>query len=35
MFGGVPTTTYVDFEEIKYVLEDSTDKEVETNGEEA
>lgn len=35
VFGGVPTTTYVDFEEIKYVLEDSKDKEVETNGEEA
>ena len=35
VFGGVPTTTYVDFEEIKYVLEDSKDKEVETNGEKA
>lgn len=35
VFGGVPTTTYVDFEEIKYVLKDSKGKEVETNGEEA
>ena len=35
MFGGIPTTTYVDFEEIKYVLEDSNDEEVETYGEEA
>lgn len=35
VFGGIPTTTYVDFEEIKYVLEDSNDKEVESDGEEA
>lgn len=34
VFGGVPTTTYVDFEEIKYVLESSKDEEVKTNGEE-
>lgn len=27
VFGGVPTTSYVDFEEIKYVLEDSKEKE--------
>lgn len=34
LFGGIPTTSYVDFEEIKYVLEDSKDKEVKNNGEE-
>lgn len=34
MFGGIPTTSFVDFEEIKYVLEDSEDKEAMTNGEE-
>ena len=33
LFGGIPTTSYVDFEEIKYVLEDSKDKEVRKNGE--
>ena len=33
LFGGIPTTSYVDFEEIKYVLEDSKDKEVKNNGE--
>lgn len=26
LFGGVPTTAYVDFEEIKYVLEDMTEE---------
>lgn len=31
LFGGIPTTSFVDFEEIKYVLED---KEVIINGEE-
>ena len=34
LFGGIPTTSYVDFEEIKYVLEDSNEKEVKNNGEE-
>lgn len=34
MFGGIPTTSFVDFEEIKYVLEDSEDKEAMTNCEE-
>lgn len=34
LFGGIPTTTYVDFEEIKYVLEDLNAEEVKTNGEE-
>lgn len=34
LFGGIPTTSYVDFEEIKYVLEDSKEKEVKNNGEE-
>lgn len=33
LFGGIPTTSYVDFEEIKYVLEDSKE-EVKNNGEE-
>lgn len=32
MFGGIPTTSYVDFEEIKYVLEDSGNKEEKNNG---
>ena len=27
LFGGIPTTSYVDFEEIKYALEDSKEKE--------
>jgi len=27
LFGGIPTTEYVDFEEIKYALEDSKEKE--------
>jgi len=27
MFGGIPTTDYIDFEEIKYALEDSNDNE--------
>lgn len=34
LFGGIPTTSYVDFEEIKYVLEDSEEKEEKNNGEE-
>lgn len=34
MFGGIPTTSFVDFEEIKYVLEDAEDKEAMINGEE-
>ena len=34
LFGGIPTTSYVDFEEIKYVLEDSKEKEAKNNGEE-
>ena len=34
LFGGIPTTTYVDFEEIKYVLDCSNDKEVEDYSEE-
>ena len=34
LFGGIPTTSYVDFEEIKYVLEDSNEKEVKNSGEE-
>ena len=33
LFGGIPTTSYVDFEEIKYVLEGSKE-EVKNNGEE-
>lgn len=32
MFGGIPTTSYVDFEEIKYVLEDLDNKEEKNNG---
>ena len=32
VFGGIPTTNYVDFEEIKYVLEDSKEKGVNNNG---
>lgn len=32
MFGGIPTTSFVDFEEIKYVLEDSDNKEEKNNG---
>ena len=34
VFGGVPTTDYIDFEEIKYALEDSEEKEDNTDGEE-
>jgi len=34
LFGGIPTTSYVDFEEIKYVLEDTKEKEVKNNREE-
>ena len=34
LFGGIPTTSYVDFEEIKYVLEDSEEKEEKNNDEE-
>ena len=34
VFGGIPTTDYIDFEEIKYVLEDSKDKEETANGDE-
>ena len=26
LFGGIPTTSYVDFEEIKYVLEDANEE---------
>ncbi len=33
LFGGIPTTSYVDFEEIKYVLDDLEDKEETTNDE--
>ena len=33
-FGGIPTTDYIDFEEIKYALEDSEEKEDNTDGEE-
>ena len=35
VFGGVPTTSYVDFEDIKYVLEDSDTNEDNSDGEEA
>lgn len=34
VFGGIPTTDYIDFEEIKYALEDSKDKEETANGDE-
>lgn len=34
LFGGIPTTDYIDFEEIKYALEDSKDNEETANGEE-
>lgn len=34
LFGGIPTTDYIDFEEIKYALEDSKDNEGTANGEE-
>lgn len=34
VFGGIPTTDYIDFEEIKYALEDSEDNEENANGEE-
>ena len=34
VFGGIPTTDYIDFEEIKYALEDSEEKEDNTDGEE-
>lgn len=34
LFGGIPTTDYIDFEEIKYALEDSKDNEENTNDEE-
>ena len=34
VFGGIPTTDYIDFEEIKYALEDSEDNEENTDGEE-
>ena len=34
LFGGIPTTSYVDFEEIKYVLEDLVEKEEIDNSEE-
>ena len=33
LFGGIPTTSYVDLEEIKYVLKDSKEKEVKNNSE--
>lgn len=32
VFGGIPTTDYIDFEEIKYALEDSEDNEGTANG---
>ncbi len=34
VFGGIPTTNYIDFEEIKYALEDSENNEENSNGEE-
>lgn len=34
VFGGIPTTDYIDFEEIKYALEDSEDNEENVDGEE-
>lgn len=34
VFGGIPTTDYIDFEEIKYALEDSEDNGENANGEE-
>lgn len=34
VFGGIPTTDYIDFEEIKYALEDSKDNEENADGEE-
>ena len=34
VFGGIPTTDYIDFEEIKYALEDSENNEENTDGEE-
>lgn len=34
VFGGIPTTDYIDFEEIKYALEDSEDDEETADGEE-
>ena len=33
LFGGIPTTNYVDFEEIKYVLKDSEEEEQNNDGE--
>lgn len=33
VFGGIPTTDYIDFEEIKYALEDSEDNGENANGE--
>lgn len=33
LFGGIPTTDYIDFEEIKYALEDSEDNEENSYGE--
>lgn len=35
VFGGIPTTDYIDFEEIKYALEDSENNEENANGEES
>lgn len=34
IFGGIPTTNYIDVEEIKYALEDSENNEENSNGEE-
>ena len=34
VFGGIPTTNYIDFEEIKYALEDSENNEENVDGEE-
>lgn len=34
VFGGIPTTNYIDFEEIKYALEDSENNEENSNGDE-
>ncbi len=34
VFGGIPTTDYIDFEEIKYALEDSKDNEETADGKE-
>ena len=34
IFGGIPTTDYIDFEEIKYTLEDLEDNEENADGEE-